>query len=205
MLTLKYCWKHASAWVSDMLRGAWLVLLLLLAGCAALKVPPVPLNGFSVSGRVSIRAGNDAHYANFAWQAESSRDRLSLGNPLGQILAELEIHYVNDVPVSAVLRDADGHARTGNAEALLREATGMSLPVSGLRWWLQGVPAPGDARTQFTEDGLQIEQDGWRIQASDFSETTPVRKGPRKIHLTRDDVSVRIAISEWQWQTLPQP
>ena len=184
-----------------MVRWMWLVVLLLLTGCAALKMPPVPLNGFSASGRVSIRAGNDAHYANFAWQAEPSRDRLSLGNPLGQILAELEVQYVNDVPTSAVLRDAEGRAQSGNAEDLLRETTGMSLPVSGLRWWLQGLPAPGNARTQSTEDGLLIEQDGWRIQVSDFSETTPVRKGPRKIYLTRDDVSVRIAISEWQWQT----
>ncbi len=178
---------------------------LLLTGCAGMKVPPAPVDGFSASGRVSIRAGNDAHYANFGWQAEPQTDRLSLGNPLGQILAELEIHYLGDAPAYAVLTDADGKARSGAAEELLFDATGMHLPLAGLRWWLQGVPAPGLASNRSTADGQLIEQDGWRILASDFSETHPLRRGPRKIELTRGEVSVRIVISEWQWQTSPQP
>lgn len=185
----------------------WRVLLmgLLLAGCAGLKTPPVLPDGFSASGRVSIRAGSDSHYANFGWQAEPQSDRLSFGNPLGQTLAELEIHYRNSQPVYAVLRDENGKAQVGEPEALLFESTGMRLPVTGLRWWLQGLPAPGVADTRMTEEGVRIEQDGWQILASDFSETSPVPRGPRRIVLTRDEVAVRIVISEWQWQTSPRP
>ncbi len=170
-----------------------------------MKLPPVPQDGFSVSGRVSIRSGNDAHYANFGWQAEPQADRLSLGNPLGQTLAELEIRYLGTTPDYAILTDADGKARAGSPEALLFEATGMSLPVAGLRWWLQGVPAPGAAVARATAEGQLIEQDGWIIVASDYAETRPTPRGPRKIVLTRDDVTVRIVISEWQWQTSLQP
>ena len=187
------------------MRRSLLVLLLLLAGCAGLKTPPVPLNGFSASGRVSIRAGSDSHYANFGWQAEREADRLSFGNPLGQTLAELEIHYQRGLADYAILRDSDGRARSGEPESLLYESTGMRLPVAGLRWWLQGLPAPGAASQRTTAEGTLIEQDGWQVLASDYSETSPAPRGPRKIVLTRDDVTVRIVISEWQWQTSPQP
>lgn len=188
-----------------MLRMLWVALAFMLAGCAGLKTPPVPLDGFSASGRVSIRAGNDSHYANFGWQAEPQADRLSFGNPLGQTLAELEIHYRSDMPTFAILRDEDGKAQEGEPESLLYESTGMRLPVSALRWWLQGRPAPGLASTRSIDEGQLIEQDGWRVVASDFSETHPVPRGPRKIVLTRGDVTVRIVISEWQWQISPRP
>ena len=184
---------------------AVLAALLLLAGCAALKLPPAPLNGFSASGRISVRSGSDAHYANFGWQAEPQADRLSFGNPLGQILAELEVSYFDDAPIHAVLRDADGNAREGAPEVLLVDATGMQLPVAGLRWWMQGLPAPGKATSRETAEGRLIEQDGWRILASDFFEQTPVPRGPRKVELKRGDMTVRIVISEWQWQTSSRP
>lgn len=177
---------------------------LLLAACAGLKPPPAPQNGFSASGRVVVRAGHDAHYANFGWQAAQGIDRLSLDNPLGQTLAELEIRYHNNQAASAVLREANGAAREGEPEALLLETTGMQLPVSGLRWWLQGKPAPGVATSRDTEDGKVIEQDGWHIAVSDYAEITPVRRGPRRVELSRGEITVRIAISEWQW-ALPQP
>lgn len=188
-----------------MIRALVFLMALLLAGCAGMKLPPAPQDGFSANGRVIIRSGSESHYANFGWQAEPQTDRLSLGNPLGQTLAELEIHYLNGIPSYAVLHDADGRAQEGAPEALLRDATGMRLPVAGLRWWLQGVAAPGPASSRATADGQLIEQDGWRILASDFSQTQPVRRGPRKIELTRGEVSVRIVISEWQWQTLSPP
>jgi outer membrane lipoprotein LolB len=177
---------------------------LALSACAGLKPPPAPLDGFSASGRVVVRASNDAHYANFGWQTAPSLDRLSLDNPLGQTLAELEIRYHNSQPASAVLREANGTIREGSAERLLFETTGMQLPLSGLRWWLQGKPAPGYANSRDTEDGRVIDQDGWHIVASDYSEVLPVRRGPRRIELSRGDVKVRIVISEWQW-TSPHP
>lgn len=183
---------------------ACLLCLLLLTACITPKLPPAPDKGFSATGRLSIRSGNDAHYANFGWQSAPDNDRLSFANPLGQTVAELEVMYQEDVPVYAVLRDADGQAQSGEPETLLYEATGMQLPVAGLRWWLQGLPAPGICQEKETEQGHQIEQDGWRVIASDYTESAPLRRGPHKVELTRDNITVRIVISEWQWQTSPQ-
>lgn len=191
-----------------MIRRAWPVLaaLFLLTGCIGLKPPPAPANGFSATGRVSVRSGEASHYANFGWQSAPQSDLVSFGNPLGQTLAELEIRYRDAQPDYAMLTDADGKVRVGEPEQLLFDATGMRLPVAGLRWWLQGLPAPGAgaAETSASAAGQQIDQSGWHILASDFTETTPVQRGPRKIILTRGTMTVRIVISEWQWQFSPQ-
>lgn len=188
------------------MRGRLLLLgTLLLAGCFSMKLPPVPTNGFSATGRVGVRSGSESNYANFSWQSQPQSDLVSFGNPLGQTLAELEIHYKNGVAEYAMLTDGEGHSQIGEPEQLLLETTGMRLPVGGLRWWLQGKPAPGAASSVTSANDVNIGQDGWQIVATDFAETEPVQRGPRKITLTRDGIAVRIVISEWQWQTSPQP
>lgn len=170
-----------------------------------MRVPPVLNDGFSASGRMSIRNGSDSHYANFGWQSAPVSDQISLGNPLGQTVAELVIRYQGNQAIYATLTDAEGRTQAGEAEQLLFDNTGMRLPVFGLRWWLQGKAAPGEAEIAHTEAGTQIDQAGWHILASDFSESSPSPRGPRKIVMTRADLAVRIVISEWQWQSTPQP
>jgi len=184
----------------------WLLLgvALLLGGCAT--TPPAPVDGHSASGRVSIRNGGESHYANFEWESAPTRDRIALNTPLGQTVAELEVSYAGAKATHAVLRQRDGQARTADEpDSLLAETTGFRLPVSGLRWWLLGRPAPGTAREEFIESGKRIFQDGWQIDASQFSEPVPGRSVPGKLELRRDDLTVRIVISEWQWQTSTQP
>lgn len=182
---------------------AWLAVLV-LAGCTTL--PPAPLGGHLASGRVSIRNGSDAHYANFEWESAPTKDRIALNTPLGQTVAELQVSYVGEKAVHAVLRQSDGQSQSADEpDLLLAEATGWRLPVSGLRWWLLGQPAPGAAREEATESGKRIFQDGWQIDASQFSEPAPGHSVPGKLELRRDDLVVRIVISEWQWQTSTQP
>ena len=182
---------------------AWLAVLA-LAGCTTL--PPAPQGGHSASGRVSIRNGSDAHYANFEWESAPTKDRIALNTPLGQTVAELHVSYVGEKAVHAVLRQSDGQSQSADEpDLLLAEATGWRLPVSGLRWWLLGRPAPGAAREEATESGKRIFQDGWQIDASQFSEPAPGHSVPGKLELRRDDLVVRIVISEWQWQTSTQP
>jgi outer membrane lipoprotein LolB len=173
---------------------------------ACMTMPKAPEGGHSASGRISIRSGSDSHYANFEWESAPDGDRIALNNPLGQTVAQLQISYAGNVASHAVLRQSDGQSRSADEpDALLAEATGIRLPVSGLRWWLQGLPAPGDAREEATETGRRIFQDGWQIDVSQFSEPAPGHHVPGKLELRRDDLVVRIVISEWQWQTSKQP
>ncbi|MGL4997130.1 MAG: lipoprotein insertase outer membrane protein LolB [Deefgea sp.] len=164
-------------------------LLVLLSACAQKPLKP-PSEGFAAQGRVNIRSQNDANTAMFDWLATPERDVLSLSTPLGTTLAELTIVYQQGDIVSASLKHGQATDVADDPESLLQNISGLTLPVSGMRWWLRGQP---DARLPFTRSGESFTQSGWLVSATDF------RGGalPYKIELTRDDLRVRVMISEW--------
>jgi outer membrane lipoprotein LolB len=166
-----------------------LSLLLLLTACAQKPLKP-PSEGFAAQGRVNIRSQTDANTAMFDWLATSERDVLSLSTPLGTTLAELTIHYQQGEIVSATLKHGQTTEVAADPESLLQNMSGLTLPVSGMRWWLRGLP---DARLPFTRSGDSFTQSGWLVSATDFRDGAL----PYKIELTRDDLRVRVMISEW--------
>lgn len=163
--------------------------VLLLAACAQQPLKP-PSEGFAAQGRVNIRSQNDANTATFDWLATPQQDVLSLATPLGTTLAELTIDYQNDAIVSATLKHGQTTDVADDPEALLQKVSGLTLPVSGMRWWLRGQPDP---LLPFTGADDAFTQSGWLINASDYREGTL----PYKVELTRDDLRVRVMINEW--------
>lgn len=161
----------------------------LLLACTQAPLAP-PQAGFSASGKVNIRQGNQSDTAQFAWRASPNEDQLSLATPFGSVLAELLLRYQGDEIISAQLNQAGQVTQAEDPEALLQQLTGLQLPVSGLRWWLRGQARPD---VPFTREGEVLLQNGWRISASDY------RNGPQpyRIELLRDDLKVRILINEW--------
>ncbi|GHD62020.1 lipoprotein insertase outer membrane protein LolB [Jeongeupia chitinilytica] len=166
----------------------------LLAGCAS--VPPPPAAGDLVAlGRVSIKRPQGNDYANFVWTWHAAESRLALNNPLGQTLAELTM-----TASGASYRDAEGRVLSAaDADALLLDGLGWSVPVNGLVHWLKGEADPASPATVSDADGKRtIVQAGWRIELSEWLPRTAGQPLPRRLHLTRPDLDLRIAISEWQ-------
>lgn len=166
-----------------------LSLLLLLTACAQ-KPLKAPVDGFAAQGRVNVRSQTDANTAMFDWLATPERDVLSLATPLGTTLAELTITYQQGEIVSASLKHGQTTDVADDPESLLQNISGLTLPVSGMRWWLRGQP---DARLPFTRSGDSFTQSGWLVSATDFRDGTL----PYKIELTRDELRIRVMISEW--------
>ena len=162
---------------------------LFLIGCAQQPLKP-PSEGFAAQGRVNIRSQNDANTASFDWLATPDRDVLSLATPLGTTLAELTITYQHGEIVSATLKHGQSTDVAADPESLLQQVSGLALPVSGMRWWLRGLPDPS---LPLTRSGESFTQSGWLISATDFRAGTL----PYKIELTRDDLRVRVMINEW--------
>jgi len=126
----------------------------------------------------------------FDWLATPERDVLSLSSPLGNTLAELSILYQQGEIVSATLKHGQTTEIAPDPESLLQNLAGLTLPVSGMRWWLRGLPDP---RMPFTRTDDSFSQSGWLVTATDFRDGTL----PYKIELTRDDLRIRVMISEW--------
>ena len=120
--------------------------LLLLAACAGLPgfraVPPLvlspPPSVFHLEGRVSLKSNEESFSGGMAWRHESTHQELLLRTPLGQGVAELS----GDAQ-GVELRDAQGRVhRAADAEALVRQALGVTLPLTGLSWWVVGGVRP---------------------------------------------------------------
>ena len=190
---------------------------LLLAACATTvpsgeTVPAAPRayhESITLGGRLSVRyeenGADQAMHGSFTWEQQSRHILVTLSSPLGQTLATIAI-----TPGMSTLTQAGQPPRSApDVDALVADTLGWPLPVSGLRYWLQGfaldrqgqpfVAEPQDnaARVR-TRDGWAIHYVSWQAAAE-----RPALIHPRRIDLERSteragDVALRIVIDAWQ-------
>lgn len=187
-------------------------LVLVLAGCATRPVPPAPTPAFdpelpeyaawSIRGRVSLVRGEQGWHAGMNWQETAGHYRLDLAGPLGQ--GALQISGAVEGMVRLQTADGRQYAAT-DADALVLSATGWQLPVTGLRYWVRGVPAPGvDAGITTDNRGrlARLQQSGWEITYNRYRALAG-RDWPTRMRLEAADVSVTLVVDEWT--VIPPP
>ena len=179
--------------------------LLLLAGCAMRPVTPATsarlpdpaqLTEWSARGRLAVAANGEGGSGTFTWEQTGPQTQLRLRGPLGA--GGLDI--ATDGSTLRV-QDATGHAVDGDAaRAALEQQLGVALPLTELRYWLLGVPAPGTASTPAppTESGTGgFDQGGWSIR---LEQTTVAHDWvvPQRLSASTASVRVRLIIDEWR-------
>ncbi|MBB5410868.1 outer membrane lipoprotein LolB [Paraburkholderia sp. MM5496-R1] len=179
-----------------------------LAGCASVKPQgPSTSNAAtevtaqtsrSYQGRFAIQY-NDQNgqqrnaYGNFSWQETGDTVTLQLRNPLGQTLA-----IVTSSPASATLELPNRQPLTAdNVSTLMQNALGFTLPVEGLRYWLQPSPAPTSrAKTEKDPEQpsrlKQITQDGWTIDYVAYADAPAT--GVKRLNLSRSEPPLDIKL-----------
>ncbi|WP_322999458.1 lipoprotein insertase outer membrane protein LolB [Castellaniella sp.] len=162
-------------------------LALVLAACAA----PARIGGqgpaFERVGRFAVNLQPLAQppYAaqgGFSWRDDGRSLRLDLSNPLGSVLARIRVE-----PDAAVLERADGSRESApSPDALLTQVWGHPMPVAGLRYWIRGQAAPGQAVGGARQDEqgrlAAFQQEGWDVRLSDYDD-----QGPLRVRLSRQD------------------
>jgi outer membrane lipoprotein LolB len=179
---------------------------LALGGCAALQ--PVeedllPAGAFpdyeswQFRGRVSLTRGEEGWHAGVNWQEDAGIYDLRLSGPLGQGAVQ-----VRGRTGLVQLTAADGQVIIANdADALVADVTGWQFPVSGIRYWVRGLPAPApepQAVVHRDENGLlkRLEQSGWDIEYTRFERIGGWR-WPTRLRLTNEVLVVRLVIDAW--------
>jgi outer membrane lipoprotein LolB len=179
-----------------------------LAGCASVKPHgPSTSNAAtevtaqtsrSYQGRFAVQY-NDQNgqqrnaYGNFSWQETGDTVTLQLRNPLGQTMA-----IVTSSPASATLELPNRPPLTAdNVSTLMQNALGFTLPVEGLRYWLQPSPAPTSrAKTEKDPDQpsrlKQITQDGWTIDYLAYADAPAT--GVKRLNLSRSEPPLDIKL-----------
>ncbi|MFC5512921.1 outer membrane lipoprotein LolB [Massilia jejuensis] len=158
-------------------RLSLLVLAAALAGCASTATDSTSVPGaqaaaapyrdtIELSGRIQVNYQKDGQPGNvtggFEWSQQPGQIDVSLISPLKQTMAVIQV-----TPRQATLTEAGRAPRTaGDIDALTRQALGWSLPVSGLRDWLQGyaTDAAGKRFAATPANNSVFTQDGWRLR-----------------------------------------
>lgn len=159
-------------------------LVWLLGACASL--PPEPqvrrtprsLAEFEIDGRISIRVGQERHFANIFWRHAPDRDEVLLTTPLGQGVAELS----RDGGGARLLTSDRREVRANDWEELSERLFGSRLPLNNLPAWLMGQAPP--------------EVSGWQVEYLDY-QSGAADALPVLIEAHRGDVGVRFKIYEW--------
>lgn len=178
-----------------------LLLLALLGACAQLpqrtagwQSPEWP--AWSLRGRIAVHAGEQGWHASLNWRQSVTGYQLELSGPLGQGAVRL----TGDA-AGVTLERADGlRDWAEDADALLARNTGWTLPVSGLRYWVQGRAVPErPAEWERDADGrpLRLRQDGWDIRYSSYQDQPGGAPLPKRIDLERDGIRARLLIDAW--------
>ncbi|PLZ03413.1 lipoprotein localization factor LolB [Burkholderia sp. WAC0059] len=132
-------------------------------------------------------------YGNFDWKEAGSTITLQLRDPFGQTLA-----IVTSSPAEAMLELPNRQPLVAdNVSTLMQNALGFTLPVEGLRYWLQPSvaptsPAETSADPQQTSHLSQIRQDGWTIDYLAYANAPAT--GVKRLNLTRTDPPLEIKL-----------
>jgi outer membrane lipoprotein LolB len=185
-------------------------MLAVLAGCRTLPPKPPPsasweirkpqlqtLEHFALRGRVAVAAGSEGFNANLHWTQDGGRSQVTLEGPLGVGGAELTAAG-DDL---TVITSRGERIESAAAHAELTARLGFDPPLASLRYWVLGVPDPGQPASESLDPAQQrlsgLTQSGWHVEYQSYAfaggEALPAR-----LTLQRAAVRVRLLVDDWQ-------
>lgn len=187
--------------------------LVSLGGCAIIHKPPTlkagiadpaawqahkkqleRLTQWALQGRVA--SGQLLGWTgNLNWRQDGNHFIVRLSGPLGAggFSARGTLDKVH-------VRTEKGRFTTHQPDAVAARILGFAFPLSALRYWARGLPAPGgiDRISANTQGLLQsLRQNGWHVA---FLAYTKVREGlklPKRIVLDNDEHRLRLVVDRW--------
>jgi outer membrane lipoprotein LolB len=181
-----------------------------VAGCAT--APSAPRSGAAVapyheaadfSGRIGINYSRDGKKESltgtFNWQQTRASTDVTLISPTGQTVAVIRV-----TPQLATLTASGEPPRSApDLDTLTAQTLGFSLPVTGLREWLQGHATDhhGQRFVASPANDNVVTRDGWKLEYSSWQDENAAVPRPKRIDVTRlalgqavDDMQIRIVI-----------
>ncbi len=196
-------------------RPLWLIGLIsiVLSGCA--NIEPSTTNvewdthqqrldsiaQYKANGKLGYISLEQRQSLNFQWQHAPRSSQLRLTTFLGQTALNLNI-----TPTGAFVETYDDQSYASpNAEALIQQLTGLTIPVEQLSDWLLGDPTGADSYQLNDTNTVatlskQINGQRWELEYIKYTDVQlsgvnlPL---PQKLKLKQQDTSINIVISNW--------
>jgi len=192
---------------------AALAALMLAAGCRTLP-PGAPvgpgadapwpeqraalekLDHYALNGRVAVAAQGQGFSATLRYQQQPRGSNLALDGPLGIGGLRVQIDGEDIEIATSRGEKLDGQSARDELERRL----GFQLPLTELRWWLLGIPAPGEASVNQDAGSGEIHdftQGGWRVSIN----TRAAGLGfslPQKMTAEREGARLKLFVQGWE-------
>lgn len=190
-----------------------IALVMVLGGCAIIHKPP------SQEAGVSDAKAWQAHQKQLrTMQQWALQGRVSSGKLMGWTgnlnWRQTGQHFVIRLsgPLGAGGLRANGtlkrvHVRTGkrrfttsHPDALVKQTLGFAFPLSALRYWGRGLPAPGDYDSISVNDKGRLQslhQNGWHVAVLDYTSVDGGFKLPKRIVLDNGENRMRLVVDRW--------
>ncbi len=188
------------------------IFLIILSGCATQIEPPfdhptytkkpwkqrrvnlADKTSWEIQGAVSIQSRGKAQMGSFNWKQIQQRYAINIYGPLN-----LGAIGIQGLPGRVTLFKPTGSFSAATAEALMQQQLGWYLPVSNMRYWIRGIPAPGAKFRQSQDEYghlVFLSQEGWQIQFSAFKPQGNTDL-PRRIVMDNQQLHVKLVINHW--------
>ncbi len=185
------------------------VVSVLVAGCRTVPQRPAPPNQswearrtqlqgedhFQLKGRVAVATGNEGFNARLRWSQSGAQTHMSLDGPLGAGGVQVSA----DGSALSIVTSRGERLDSDAARAELATRLGFDPPLESLRYWILGVPRPGEPAGETLDDQarlVHLQQEGWEI---DYPSYTPVEGGwrPSRLTLQRANIRLKVIVEDW--------
>ncbi|MDP9200210.1 MAG: lipoprotein insertase outer membrane protein LolB [Pseudomonadota bacterium] len=182
--------------------------LLVVTGCATLPEPAAPgdwdarraelqaLDRWTLSGRVAVADGDEGFSGGLTWSQSGTRADVELRGPVGGAALVIRVDGSG-----FSVTDPHGEVFTGDrARELVALHVGSDLPISELRYWLVGSPAPGAPHQETLGADARLavlDQSGWQIRYDRYR-TAGTMTLPARLDVTKGMLRLRVAVQDWR-------
>jgi outer membrane lipoprotein LolB len=137
------------------------------------------------------------------WSRQREGFSMVIEAPFGQGVIRIESNLSTDKNKQFKLTLADGKYHLGaTPEALLVNLLGWSIPVTGLKSWIKGLPQPNvESNYEIYGSGRlkSLRQSGWLINyLAYFSEEKQAQQLPKRLYLKHNNLGIKIVIERWE-------
>jgi outer membrane lipoprotein LolB len=154
------------------------------------------LDRYGLNGRVAVAAQGQGFTASLRYEQQPGGSDLALDGPLG--IGGLRIALEGEGMTISTSRGEklDGELARNELERRL----GFALPLAELRWWLLGIPAPGEASVNEDAGSREIRdftQNGWHVSVNSRAPGLGFAL-PQRLTAEREGARLKLLVERWQ-------
>ena len=153
------------------------------------------LDRYGLEGRVAVAANGQGFSASLRYAQLDAHTEMSLDGPLG--IGGLRVEVEGEDLEIATSRGEKLNGPAARAE--LERRLGFALPFEELRWWLLGIPAPGESAINAGDSGeiRDFTQKGWRVSINSRIAGLGFSL-PQRLTAEREGARLKLFVERWQ-------